>query len=206
MAATAKSEPAASVKGKKGEGVVVVRFVDSKDTGDLKRVPADVHAVTVANRKGASKSFVIDQLPPALRNQLAAFALGKRMDIHVRNSAKEDGSDVVEIASQLFEALKAGKFYTRTEGKGGPGRTFDFDKWVEIMKITADKRKKPATAKNLADFRKKLESFSSPKDRSAYLNGLMKDPVVKVAKNEVEAREEKKKIGTTDYDALADAF
>jgi len=204
MAQTAKTDG----KKTRGDGPVVVMYIDAQNK-EHKRVPADVVQVKVTGKDGkAGKTYAIDSLPVGVRNQLAAFAFARRADIFIRNSVDDDGKvNVLDKADEVFNSLKEGKFYSRGEGKGGPGRTFDIDLWVETMKVAAAKKGTPATPKQLTTFKSKLEAMQG-KDRSTFLMKLTKDPNVKLAKLEIEAKKlgGKKASTSDDYNALSDAF
>lgn len=200
-------QAATTAKKTRGVGPVTISYIDASNK-EAKRVPDSVSQVKVADKAGKAKNYSVDGLPPAIRNMLAASALAKRMDIFVRNSVDDAGKvNVIDCADEVYASLKDGKFYTRGEGKGGPGRTFDMDKWVAIARLTQDLRVKndktgkvkPATEKQLAEFRMSLESLQG-KERNAKLLAWIKNPVVKLAKATWEAQQAKKQADAGDFE------
>lgn len=198
MAATAKTE----VK-KRGDGPVVISYVDADNKTDHKRVPANVHGILLADRHGKNKSYSIDGLPVNVRQMLIGLGLKRHLEAAARNGADDTGTNVIALADAAFTNLKEGKIYTRIGGggKGGPGRTFDADIWVEVVKRVSNQAKKPATEKQLTDFRTKITSYTST-DRSEFLKKLQKDPRFKVAYMTLRALKSK---GEKE-DALSDLF
>jgi hypothetical protein len=197
---------------KRGTGPLKITYIDDAGKQDHKRIPENVTGVLVATKDGKSKSYMISDLPPVIRNQMVGAALAKRIDIYVRNTADEAvPASVVQAADGVFSTLKGGKFYTRGgDGSGkATGPKFDIDLWIEIMSAAQKaKNGKDATPKQITDLRTKLTAITG-RERAQMLAKWTKDATVKLCKLEIEAKRAKaaakgKKAG--DYDALKDLF
>lgn len=196
----AVAETVKKTRGKKGDGPVVVSYITSKNE-ESSRVSVDVEQIKVADRQGKSKLYPVSIVGAAALKQLAAFAFAKQLDLYIRNTT--DGKDVLACADAKVASLKEGKFYTKGEGKGGPGRSFDIELWVDSLIATANQKKKPASEKQLENFRLKMMSLGG-KERREFCNKLLTDPVFKVNKKSIElkrASADAKKGG--DFDALS---
>lgn len=213
MAEAAKVE-AKKGRAKKGEGPYSVLFVDA-DNKDVPRIPANVTAMKLVEKGGKSKSYSLAGLSPAILHQLAVDGLRRRIDAFVRNSIGGDKTAIV-LADEMFGNIKSGKLYLKGEGKGGAGRSFDFDLWVSAIERTAQlkakadksKKKQPATEKQLAALRAKLES-ATPADRSTMIKNWKNDPIFALAKKQIDAERASKNVKEakdSDVDALADLF
>lgn len=213
MATTNGTEPAKKGRAKKGEGPYTISFVDT-DNKDTARIPASVHAVKIADKSGKSKAYAVSSLEPKVLHQLAALGLGRKLDAFMRNSIGGDKTAIV-LADEMYANVKSGKLYLKGEGKGGAGRSFDFDLWVSAIQRTAElhnkadpKKQKPATKAQLDSVRVKLESADSA-GRKALIDRWKKDPVFVLAKKQVDAERATKNAGETkagDVNALADLF
>lgn len=187
-------------RGKKGDGPVIVSYISSKNE-ESSRVSADVEQIKVADRHGKSKLYAVNSVGASAMKQLAAFALAKKIDLYVRNTS--DGKDVLACADAQIANLKDGKFYAKGEGKGGPGRSFDTQLWIDTIVATAQQKKKPLTEKQIDQFGAKLMSLGG-KERREFCNKLLSDPVFKVCQLNIKSKRasaEAKK--GSDYDALA---
>lgn len=204
-------------KKKRGTGPLVITYIGA-DNKEGKRVPENGSQLKVASRDGKSKVYSFDGLPVAVQKQLGMLAFAKTLDIFARNGAKEDGANVMTLVEEKYASLKDGKLYSRGEGKGGPGRSFDYDKWVTIGKMIQDIRVKnkvedkrtgkpvvAATDKDLAKLRLKLESML-PKDRQKYILDMGKNPIAKLAKSQYEAMAAKKAMDSDEEDDDLDLF
>lgn len=182
---------AAPAKKTRGNGPLVISFVGS-DNKEGKRV-SDGAQVKVADKAGKSVVFSFDSLPVAIQKQLGIKALAKELDIYGRNGADDNGSNVLDLVKEKYSAFKDGILYSRAEGgKGGPGRSFDFDKWVQVAKLRQDIRVKnkvqdkngkvvvAATEKQLESYRLKLEGMT-PELRKAHTAEIAKSPIGKLA-------------------------
>lgn len=179
----------------RGNGPVAVTYVDSEGKTH-KRVPERVVGVVVSDKSGKSRTYKLSDLAPAMINGLAASGLGKKLDIFVRNTVKNDeASDVAETADKLFGQIKAGSLYTRGEGKGAASK-FDVEKWIDIMSQAAELDKKPLTEKSKNTLRAKLMSVQgrerqglvmSWQRKIASVNLVIKTMNIQKAKNAVKA-------------------
>lgn len=177
---------------KRADGPVKITYLDAAGKSH-DRVPANVASVNVLDRS-ANKSTVykLDDLSDEILCQLAAQGFGKRADITARNAVKADPkASVTTVTSELWSNLKSGKFSTRGEGKGGPGRTFDFDMWREVWENAWNVKNKnkdpkcptPWTDKHTAKLQAKFDSFT-PADRNKYINTQIKnDPILALERN-----------------------
>lgn len=180
--ATQKAE-----KTKRADGPVKVSYIDT-DGKEHDRVPLSVKTLKVTQRSdGKTKMFDLGKIGQPVIMQMAAQSAAKRIDISSRNAvkAKPDAS-VITVADDLFANLVAGKFTIRGEGKGGQGRTFDFDMWDVIYHRAYDVKRKsntklPAWSDKQSNLlRAKLESME-PKARNKYLTSAQADdPVLKL--------------------------
>ena len=180
-AAPAKASNGAAPRGKKGDGPIVITYLNDK--GEVsKRVSDTTVGVRVADRHDHVVDYKIDQLSPAIRQQLVALALAKRIDTYVRNSVDDAASNVIELSGTVYDGIKNGEIYTRKEGAagGGAGRPFDFTFWRNIMAETARLKKVNATDKLLDAFEGKLKSMT-PGDRKTYLANKKNDKVFMMA-------------------------
>ena len=185
MAQATKTETKTNgaARGKKGDGPVIVSYID-RDGKDAKRVSDAVEAIRVLAKNGKSVEFRIDQLSPSIRNQLVAMAFAKRVDTYVRNSVDIEGTNVVSLAQHIFDGLVAGNIYSRKEGAVSTGRPFDTGYWRAIMAETAKMKKKEVSEKQLDSFEMKLSSMT-PADRKSYLAKAKEDKVFALANSPV---------------------
>lgn len=198
---------------KKGDGPVTVSFIDSENKS-FKRVPAGVHSVVVADRHNKVKQYSMSAIPPTVVMQLAADALKKRLDAHGRNSANDKGDNVIENTDKLFEAIKKGKIYLKGEGKGSPGKKFDFDLWIDTMVLATDlmnlknPKQKLMTAKNKEAMRIVLEA-KTPTERTEQVKKWKSNSIFSLAYARIKAKREEEaaaKSGDGDFSVLADAY
>lgn len=196
-------------KSKRANGPVTITYLDNSDKMH-KRVPSEVKGIVVtSNKDQKSNTYSINDIPPAVRNQLAAMALAKRADTYIRNTVRKGGDEsVVSLANSVFDTLKSGKIYTRAEGSGTVGRPFDIELWMDTIIECSKLKKMPApTEKKLQDIRAKLESLS-PKERRDNTMRWQKDATFELALGNVKSARLRKKIKDSDgeYDAMADMF
>lgn len=206
----------AATNGKKtrGDGPVSFVFIDGSNK-EHKRVADGASQVKVLAKGGKTKTYNVSTLAPAVIMQLATMEFKKRLDIKIRNTVKDDANaEVIAIADEDYAALKEGKLFSRKEGgAGGPGRTFNFDMWVTIAKYASDiiakadktGKRKPASDKQLADFRGKLEAMT-PKDRTAQLKKFREKPVYALAEAQYKTEQAKKAIAAGDVDDMDALF
>lgn len=187
-AANGKTEEKAS-RTKKGEGPFVISFIDA-DNKETPRVPNAVHAVKVVDKSKNEKLFTIGELSPAVKERLAASGLRNILGAGARNGANDDGSNVLDIVSKLFENVKEGKLYAAREGgkSGAPrGRQFDYQLWIDVGIRTKKLRREEApTDAQIANSRLKLEAMT-PADRNAKIKQWKDDPFFALAHKEITA-------------------
>lgn len=199
-----------ATRGKKGDGPVVVSFLDNAGAV-AKRVNDKTEAVRVADKSGNVLDFPLTSLSPSMRNQLIALAVAKRFDTYVRNGAKVEGSNVITLANSVADSLKSGALYSRKEGTGaGAGRPFDYAFWKEVITHTAKLKGLEATEKQLEAFEAKYR-LMTPADRKAKLAKMKAgDPTFNVAYKKVEtarfANSVKKGEKTAELNAMDDLF
>lgn len=204
------SAPKADVatRGKKGDGPVVISFLDNAGN-ESKRVNEKTEAIRVADKNGGVVNFSLTELSPAIRNQLAILGIVKRVDTFVRNGAKQDGANVINLANSVIGSLKEGTIYSRKEGGASTGRPFDFNFYRLVMEATAKAKGKPASEKQLEAWENGLKA-RTPTDRKTYIAKLKTDPAFMVAFKKAEAQKlaQQVKSGskTAETDALADLF
>ncbi len=198
----------------RGDGPVSFMFIDASNK-EHKRVVDGGSQIKVVAKGGKTKTYNVSTLAPAVILQLATEAVKKRFDTFVRNTVKDDATvEVLACTDDSFALLKEGKLYSRKEGgAGGPGRTFNFDMWVTIAKYASDiiakadktGKRKPASDKQLADFRGKLEAMT-PKDRTAQLKKFREKPVYALAEAQYKTEQAKKAIAAGDADDMDALF
>ena len=194
-------------RGKKGDGPVVITYLNDKGE-EGKRVSENTVAIRIADKGGNSVELSVNDLAPATRNQLIILGATKRVDTFVRNGAKQDGANVIQLATGVISSLKSGIIYSRKEGSGtGAGRPFDYAFYRLVMEATANAKKTPASEKQLDKWEEKLKA-RTPSDRKAYIAGLRLDPVFNVQFKKADAARLAlaSKGKTSDHDALADLF
>lgn len=188
---------------KKGEGPVVMHFVDAENK-EAVRISENTVRLQVKDKNSGVLDFDLSKLPANVVRMLAADALKKRIDSSVRATVDAEGKDekgefaVIKTAQEVIDRIMSGQIYARTGapkegGKGGArGRPFDFDLWVEAMreasKIKASQKKvrengqpwTEATEDQLARLRAKLEA-TAPADRKKMTDNFLKDKTVAFA-------------------------
>lgn len=199
-------------KTKRGDGPLTVAYIDAANK-EHKRVVAGASQLKVVVKGGKSKVYSISALSPAVREQLVLEAVKKRMDIFARNTVKDDaGADVLLATDAVYDMLKGGELYSRKEGGvGGPGKSFDFDRYIAIIKSAiANKAKnkvksksgnlvQPLTEKQLADIRTSIES-KTPVERRKIVASYRSDPFFVLAEKEHDAMQAKKDIADGNFD------
>lgn len=198
----------ADAKKTRGDGPVSFVFIDASNK-EHKRVAEGAAQVKAVAKGGKTKVYNVGTLSPAVILQLATLEFKKRLDIKIRNTVKDDANaEVIAIADDEYAALKDGVLYSRKEGgAGGPGRSFNFDMWVQIAKYASeikaknDKTKKaqPATEKQLAGFRTKLEAMQ-PKERTAQIKKFKENPYYTLAEAQYKSEQAKKSIADGEFD------
>lgn len=188
---------ATPVKGKKGDGPVVVSYLLA-DGSTEKRVSEKTVGVRVADKSGNHTDFNVADVPSSLASLLIASAIAKKVDTQTRNGAKVDGGNVISIANDTFAKIKDGSIFARAEraskGEGGAkGRPFDFVLWTEVYTQYRIVRKQPATDEQVKLFDEKIRA-QNPTERKEFFGKLMKDPVFEGVKKKVELQRIQAKI------------
>lgn len=204
-------------RGKRGDGPLVITYGDAANKNDHKRVPESVTSVIVTDKTGKkSKTYSVEKLSPAIRNQLAALALSSKIKVYVNNSAEEDGSDAIECADEVYKLALDGKLYARGEGKGGPGRTFDPSIWVESVKQATEMQAKSgvkntktgqpikaATDAQLEALRTKLMSMA-PKERTQEILKFQRNPIINLCYQQLKAAKAKEAAKGVKTESIVD--
>lgn len=196
-------------RGVKGSGPIVITYLTSD--GEDKRVNDKTQGIRVADKNGNHVDFDVASLPAQTLQQLAILGIVKRVDTFVRNGAKLDGANVIELTNKVIGSLKEGTLYARGENKGTgtAGRPFNIKFYRGIMEAMSKAKGKLATEAQLDNWETKTLS-RTPADRKIYLKGLEKDPIYLAAKKSAELAELKGQIKSgkkeAETDAMADLF
>lgn len=183
------TQAATSDKKKRNAGPMIVTFADSKGKADHKRVVDDVNSVVVSDRKGKSKAYSLDAIPPQVRHQLVASALAARAKIYISNHVDDNESNVIDLADKVYADIVAGKMRAAKEGGKAPGRQFDPTDYIEAVRMAkqmqADsgvkgkdgKPIKPASKAQLDQLKTKLVAMP-PKERTAEVKRITSNGLV----------------------------
>ncbi len=210
MTETAQNTEAKATRTKKGEGPVVMAFLDAEQKS-APRINDKTVALQIKDKANGVLSFDLAKLPENVVKMLAADALKKRIDSTVRASVDAEGKNeqgefvVLKTAQEVIDRIMSGQIYARTGtaakegGKGGArGRPFDFDLWIEGMreasKIKAKQGLKTksgavwteATQDQLDRLKAKLEA-TTPAERKKMTDGFLKDKTVAFAVAKIKA-------------------
>ncbi len=210
MTETAQNTEAKATRTKKGEGPVVMAFLDAEQKS-ASRINDKTVALQIKDKANGVLSFDLAKLPENVVKMLAADALKKRIDSTVRASVDAEGKNeqgefvVLKTAQEVIDRIMSGQIYARTGtaakegGKGGArGRPFDFDLWIEGMreasKIKAKQGLKTksgavwteATQDQLDRLKAKLEA-TTPAERKKMTDGFLKDKTVAFAVAKIKA-------------------
>ena len=182
------TKTATVTRAKKGDGPMAIAYLNHAGE-ETKRVAEHTEAIKISSKDGKHKVYNINNLPPAVRNQLIILGLSKKIETNVRNGMKSDGANVLDIANATFETLKEGKLYTRKEGgKGSAGRPFDVNLWLDILlEASRIKKRSTPTEKELATYTLKLTSLP-PATRKVFLAKQLEDIAFALAKKTIEAK------------------
>lgn len=206
QAAPTKATPTKATRAKKGEGPIVVKFLNSKNE-ETKRTDAETESLRIHDNSGKSKDYSITKLSLPTLRQLALDSLKRKVISAAVSGSKNGNADVIKITDSVYDNVLNGKIYIRAEGGGKPGRKFDSAIWAAAMLRTSEiKSKMPNsktkvfTQKVIADFRTKLDTMPE-KDRKVLTAKLQNDAVFKRALLEVRA--EQVKGSASEFDALS---
>jgi len=190
----------AAAKKERGEGPISVTYADKAGKSDYKRVPLDVTAVQITPKGSTSgKLYNVAELPVAVKDALAAFALATRAKTYVANHAKPDGSDAINLVDKVWAEFLAGKVYSKGDGGAKVGRKFDGEIYAQAWRA-ADaamakrnlKKKdgspiKSMTDDQVADLKVSLESME-PKARGERLKSFKSNAFYERALKELQAK------------------
>jgi hypothetical protein len=201
--ATNGTEATKRTRTKKGEGPLVVKFLDSKNEVH-ERIPDNLDAIQIVTKAGTVKNYPLSVFNLTLLKALAAESIKRRFSNAVFSAKNIDTMDVVATADDIYNNLREGKLYVRAEA-GPRGRSFDYDLWVDAMVRASQKKAeagkgKPWSKKLAEDFRTKLMSYTA-EERKTKLALYKKDPVVERSLLEVKADRVAK--AADDFDAFA---
>lgn len=170
----------------KGEEAFVINFVDDKDVGDYAKPPVNVKRMIIKEKSGASEYVRLDGLE-ALLVPLAYENVARRIALVARANSS-DGKDIgaIACAKAVLEQLKAGKLHARGErmGDGKAGRQFDFDLYVDTMRLTAENKHKSDKTKHkaptdalMASYRDKLSAMTPAERKIRIEKSYKTDPI-----------------------------
>lgn len=180
---------AQKAKAKRGDGPIAVKFIDAANA-EKTRVPLDAAKIKVVQKAGAVvKEYDLAKLPQNILVALAAGFVGKRFDQSGRNGVNDKG-EVIHATDKVWNDLIAGVIFSRKEGTGGPGKSFDMSKWLDALKRAGDKKKKPVSDVVLKQMESKIASLAG-KARTGFLNKLRRDSNIALALKEIELEREK---------------
>jgi hypothetical protein len=200
---------AQAVEKTRGEGPMIVNYVSADGKTDHKRVPADVIGVHVVARKdNSAKTYLLADIPEAIKQALAAKALANAQKIFVANHDK-GGDNVISLSDKIYSDFVSGKLYTRAEGGAKPGKKFDPTIYVQAAVAAyaqMAKRKmtykspdggatpgKPVlamTEQDAQDMAAKLEAMT-PKERSEQIKKNKRNTFFDKALTELQAKAKK---------------
>ena len=189
----------------RGHGPVTVNYLDGEGKAH-KRIPEKgVVAVQVTDKAGKTRAFKLSDFSPAMINGLAAGGFGKKLDVYVRNTVKnDDTADVLGTATKIFDLVRAGKLYTREEGSGVKGKPFNSEYWITAMTEGAESQGKGLTKKQVDNLTAKLMSVQGKERRNLVLSWQKIPSVQLVIANRRAA--EAKKASKTGGDSISSMF
>lgn len=203
-----------AVKGrsKKEDTAYSIYFVNDKGE-ESGRIPANVTAVRVKPASGAVRNLALKDIPPAVLAQFAADGMRKKLNFFYKDITKSEVSKVQGLTDEFLGAAKNATIFVPKEG-GGPGRSFDFDFWLDVLARTAEIRVKAGnpkaklmTDKARTEARAKLEGMT-PDQRKEKQKAWEADKVFRNAAVQIRAERAKAKMAnvdaTGDYDASTD--
>lgn len=208
----AEAPQAAKGRAKKEDAAYGLYFINEKGE-ESGRIPTTVTALRVKPASGAARTVALKDIPPAVLAQFAADGMRKKLNFFYKDVTKADVGKVQGLTDEFVSAAKNATIYVPKEG-GGPGRSFDFDFWLDVLARTAEIRVKAGnpkaklmTDKTRAEARAKLESMS-PDQRKEKQKAWEGDKVFRNAAVQIRAERAKAKMSTVDvsgdYDASTD--
>lgn len=200
-------------RAKKEDMAYTIQFIDGEGK-ESSRIPTVVTGMVIKTGDTKVKSFSLSDIPAKVKEQLAADALRKKANFFLKDAQKGEVGKIQTLTDDLAKVTAEGTLYVPKEG-GGPGRSFDYDFWIDAMARTAELRVKagntkvkPMTDAIKAEFRLKLESMT-PKEREEKKKKWFQDRVFKNAVMQLRAERSKltkDQVANEEHDALADMF
>jgi hypothetical protein len=199
---------------KKVDAPYTITFLDG-DGKESARIPAVVTAVRVTGADKKARTVALRDFPAAVLGQFAADGMRKKLGFFLKDVTKENQSNIDELVGELVTSGKNATIYVPKEG-GGPGRTYDYDFWLDVLARTAEikvkagnEKAKIMTPEARAEARVKLEAMTSD-ERKEKQRKWEKDKVFVNAAAQVRAERAKAKLNVAaaanadEYDASAD--
>lgn len=190
-----------------------IYFVNDKNEASG-RVPDNVKYLQVKGSDNKIKNINLSDIPEDVQTKLIADGLKKRLLPYIKDVKKTNLEELYSITDTFISDVSSGKLYEKKEGDVKPGRTFDFDFWLDVAKLTAEiqVKNKVAKARLMTDedrkgLRAKLEAMT-PKDRNEKIKVWKNNKVMLFAFMKVkQARDEeklKKMSADTDFDITSE--
>lgn len=182
---TTKEAPVSETKKTRGNGPIKVRFLSIVDGAEVISDKAtNVHSVVIERRDGdnvvASNRYPLAALNEEVQNSFAALGYARVLETYMRNHAKPDGSDAIDLATKRNGEIVEGKLYVRAARGEGSSKGADVTVYVDAFKIAMQIRKVAVTPDQIEAFKNKLEATKG-KDRLAAIAKLNKDVIYKRA-------------------------
>lgn len=137
-APSASAAAAASKRGrmKKEDAPFSIMFVNDKGE-DSTRMPSVIAGIKIVSFDKKAKTYPIDNIPPATMRQLAADSLKREFRATLADVTKTNISTLFTNSDEFYASAKNGNVFVYKEG-GGPGRSFDFDYWLDVVKRVSE--------------------------------------------------------------------
>lgn len=179
-------------------------FVDAAGVATT-RVPMDVRGMTISEvATEKSYTYNLSDLPQNVMLSLAAAGMKKVMEAHIRNHAEQDGSNILELAADVFAKLAEGKVYARAAkgekipGTGKTGPKFDSGFYAAVAKSFKKRNTgQEASAAEVEGFVSKLSAMT-PKERAKKITEYRKSPHFNAAYLAEQAAKANQKVGDTE--------
>lgn len=200
---------------KKVDAAYSISFLNEKGE-ESNRIPTVVPSVRVKGADGKTKTINLKDIPPNVLQQLAADGIRKKINFFLKDVTKQNVGQVQVLVDEFIKVTKDATLYIPKEG-GGPGRTFDYDFWLDVLARTAEIKVKAGnpkaklmTEKTRQEARTKLEAMT-PDERKEKQKAWEQDKVFKNAAMQIRAERATAKMSKddavdTEHDALAGLF
>lgn len=211
---TGQDNAATKGRAKKADAAYTIHFVNDKGE-ESGRIPTVVTAVRVKTADQKALTIPLRDIPPAVLAQLAADGARKKLNFFLKDVTKDDVGKVQTLTSEFVSVAKNATLYVPKEG-GGPGRSFDYDFWLDVLARTAEIRVKAGSPnarlmsdQMRAEARAKLEAMT-PDERKSKQKEWEQNKVFKNAAVQIRAERAKAKMADiseeNDVDLVADLF